>query len=74
MTFRGELPDLFREGQGVVAMGAFDDAGVFVARSPESSPSTTSSYMPPQVAAALKKEGEWRRGPSSADHRGGRCP
>src|ERR1700727_2170854 len=32
VTFRGELPDLFREGQGVVAMGAYDASGLFVAR------------------------------------------
>jgi cytochrome c-type biogenesis protein CcmE len=63
VTFRGELPDLFREGQGVVAMGAFNDAGVFVARSPDGILAKhDEKYMPPQVAAALKKEGEWRRG------------
>jgi cytochrome c-type biogenesis protein CcmE len=63
VTFRGELPDLFREGQGVVAMGAFNEAGVFVARSPNGILAKhDEKYMPPQVAAALKKEGEWRRG------------
>ena len=70
VSFRGELPDLFREGQGVVAMGAFNDAGVFVARSPDGILAKhDEKYMPPQVAAALKKEGEWRRGeppPSTA--------
>src|ERR1700748_287298 len=31
VTFRGELPDLFRQGQGVVAIGAYNASGVFVA-------------------------------------------
>jgi cytochrome c-type biogenesis protein CcmE len=61
VTFRGQLPDLFREGQGVVAMGAYDSRGVFVARSPDGILAKhDEKYMPPEVAAALKKEGEWR--------------
>jgi cytochrome c-type biogenesis protein CcmE len=58
VTFRGELPDLFREGQGVVAIGAFDDAGVFKAT--QILAKHDEKYMPPQLADALKKQGEWR--------------
>jgi cytochrome c-type biogenesis protein CcmE len=60
VTYRGELPDLFREGQGVVANGAYDAGGVFVAT--QLLAKHDEKYMPPQLAAALKKEGEWRRG------------
>ena len=58
VTYKGELPDLFREGQGVVANGAYDAAGVFVAT--QLLAKHDEKYMPPQLAAALKKEGEWR--------------
>ena len=53
VVFKGELPDLFREGQGVVAIGAFDDGGVFAAA--RSSPSTTSATCRPSSPPALKK-------------------
>jgi len=56
--FKGDLPDLFREGQGVVAQGAFDQAGVFEAR--EVLAKHDEKYMPKEVADALKKSGEWR--------------
>jgi len=58
VTFKGELPDLFREGQGVVAIGAYDGAGEFVAT--QILAKHDEKYMPPQLAAALKKQGEWR--------------
>jgi cytochrome c-type biogenesis protein CcmE len=58
VTFRGELPDLFREGQGVVAIGAYDASGVFVAT--QILAKHDEKYMPPELAAALKKQGEWR--------------
>jgi len=58
VVFKGDLPDLFREGQGVVAQGAFDPAGVFVAR--EVLAKHDEKYMPKEVADALKKSGEWR--------------
>ncbi|MGH6971779.1 MAG: cytochrome c maturation protein CcmE, partial [Caulobacteraceae bacterium] len=58
VTFKGVLPDLFREGQGVVAMGAYDAKGVFVAD--RILAKHDARYMPPELAAALKKEGEWR--------------
>ena len=58
VTFKGELPDLFREGQGVVAIGAYDAGGVFVAT--QILAKHDERYMPPELAAALKKQGEWR--------------
>jgi len=60
--YRGELPDLFREGQGVVAQGAFDDAGVFQAR--EILAKHDEKYMPKEVVDALKKSGQWRESPA----------
>jgi cytochrome c-type biogenesis protein CcmE len=53
----GVLPDLFREGQGVVAMGAMSADGVFNAS--EVLAKHSASYMPPEVEAALKKAGMW---------------
>ena len=53
----GVLPDLFREGQGVVAMGAMTPGGVFDAS--EVLAKHSASYMPPEVEAALKKAGMW---------------
>ena len=58
VVFRGDLPDLFREGQGVVAQGAFDAKGVFEAK--EVLAKHDEKYMPKEVADALKKSGEWR--------------
>ena len=58
VIFRGELPDLFREGQGVVAIGAFDPAGVFIAT--KILAKHDEKYMPREVAKALKEQGEWR--------------
>ena len=58
VVFKGDLPDLFREGQGVVAQGAFDGSGVFVAR--EVLAKHDEKYMPKEVSDALKKSGEWR--------------
>ena len=58
VTFKGELPDLFREGQGVVAIGAYTPTGLFVAR--QILAKHDEKYMPPELAAALKKQGEWR--------------
>jgi len=58
VAYRGVLPDLFREGQGVVAIGAYDGAGVFDAR--QILAKHDERYMPPELASALKKQGEWR--------------
>ena len=53
VTYDGILPDLFREGQGVVALGKLKD-GVFVAE--EVLAKHDENYMPPEVAASLKKD------------------
>ena len=58
VTYRGLLPDLFREGQGVIVEGAFDDSGQFVAR--EVLAKHDETYMPPEVAKALKELGRWK--------------
>ncbi len=55
---RGLLPDLFREGQGVVADGSLDKDGTFIAT--EILAKHDETYMPPEVAAALKKAGRWQ--------------
>ncbi len=60
VVFKGFLPDLFREGQGVVAEGMLDAAGVFVAS--DVLAKHDESYMPREVAEALKKQGYWREG------------
>ena len=51
VRYRGLLPDLFREGQGIVALGRLDGEGVFVAR--EVLAKHDENYMPPEVADAL---------------------
>src|ERR1700749_2079996 len=58
VTFKGILPDLFREGQGVVAEGALDPSGVFRADTVLAKHDET--YMPKEVADALKKQGHWK--------------
>lgn len=63
-TYRGELPDLFREGQGVVAQGEFNTAGVFVAQNVLAK--HDEKYMPKEVVDGLKKSGEWRKGGAGA--------
>jgi len=64
VTYTGQLPDLFREGQGVVAEGAIGQDRVFhadtiLAKHDE-------RYMPKEVADALKKQGVWREGGQAA--------
>ncbi len=58
VRYRGILPDLFREGQGVVTEGALDASGVFVAGRVLAK--HDENYMPPEVADALKKSGRWQ--------------
>ena len=58
VSFKGILPDLFREGQGVVAEGALDSAGIFKADTVLAKHDET--YMPKEVADALKKQGHWK--------------
>jgi cytochrome c-type biogenesis protein CcmE len=61
VTYDGALPDLFREGQGVVAEGRLSK-GIFVATSVLAK--HDEKYMPPEVADALKKAGRWQEGGS----------
>lgn len=58
VVYRGILPDLFREGQGVVSEGAIDAAGFFRADTVLAKHDET--YMPKEVADALKKQGHWK--------------
>ena len=58
VTYQGILPDLFREGQGVVAEGALDGSGVFKADNVLAK--HDENYMPKEVADALKKQGHWK--------------
>lgn len=58
IEYRGILPDLFREGQGIVAEGMMLATGVFQAS--DVLAKHDENYMPPEVADALKAAGEWR--------------
>ena len=58
VVFQGDLPDLFREGQGIVAEGSYRADGVFEAKRVLAKHDET--YMPKEVADALKAQGEWR--------------
>ncbi len=55
VTYTGILPDLFREGQGIVALGKLNQDGMFVAD--EVLAKHDENYMPPEVADALKTAG-----------------
>lgn len=57
VEFRGLLPDLFREGQGIVAEGHYNN-DIFTAS--EVLAKHDETYMPPNVAEALKKSGKWK--------------
>ena len=57
VTYVGILPDLFREGQGVVAFGALRSDGTF--RASEVLAKHDATYMPKDVEQALKKAGHW---------------
>jgi cytochrome c-type biogenesis protein CcmE len=58
VTYRGVLPDLFREGQGVVTEGKLDAQGLFHAS--EVLAKHDENYMPKEVADALKQSGQWQ--------------
>ncbi|MFG1374600.1 cytochrome c maturation protein CcmE [Xanthobacter oligotrophicus] len=60
VAYSGILPDLFREGQGVVAEGALQSDGSFKADSVLAK--HDEKYMPREVADALKKQGRWQEG------------
>lgn len=59
-SYNGVLPDLFREGQGVVAEGTLSADGSFTAR--EVLAKHDETYMPKEVADALRASGQWRDG------------
>jgi cytochrome c-type biogenesis protein CcmE len=54
VSYSGVLPDLFRDGQGVIARGKLNDDGVFVAH--EVLAKHDENYMPPEVAESLRKQ------------------
>ena len=62
VTYTGQMPDLFREGQGVVAEGTLDASGIFkadmvLAKHDE-------NYMPKELKDSLKEKGVWQEGQS----------
>ena len=57
ITFKGILPDLFREGQGIVAEGNFREGKFFAT---EVLAKHDENYMPKEIAEALKKSGKWK--------------
>jgi cytochrome c-type biogenesis protein CcmE len=60
VSYTGQLPDLFREGQGVVAEGKLDASGRFIATTVLAKHDET--YMPKDVADRLKEKGVWKEG------------
>ncbi len=64
VRYTGLLPDLFREGQGVVAEGVLQPDGSFLAQTILAR--HDEKYMPREVAEALKKQGRWQETTGSA--------
>jgi cytochrome c-type biogenesis protein CcmE len=62
VAYTGGLPDLFREGQGVVAEGTLQDPGQFKADTILAK--HDENYMPKEVADALRRQGHWKEGAS----------
>jgi cytochrome c-type biogenesis protein CcmE len=60
VQFQGIVPDLFREGQGVVVEGKMEPGGVFAADTVLAK--HDERYMPREVVDALKKAGRWQEG------------
>jgi cytochrome c-type biogenesis protein CcmE len=60
VRYLGIVPDLFREGQGVIAEGKLDTGGVFAADTVLAK--HDERYMPREVVDALKKSGHWQEG------------
>jgi cytochrome c-type biogenesis protein CcmE len=60
VNYQGILPDLFREGQGVIAEGLLEPNGSFKADAVLAK--HDERYMPKEVADALKKTGHWKEG------------
>jgi cytochrome c-type biogenesis protein CcmE len=65
VRYQGIVPDLFREGQGVVAEGKIEPDGSFVADSVLAK--HDERYMPREVVDALKKTGRWQEGEMKTD-------
>lgn len=65
VVYIGLLPDLFREGQGVVTEGKLQPDGIFKAETVLAK--HDENYMPREVADALKKQGYWQGKPDSDD-------
>ncbi|GAB4516514.1 MAG: cytochrome c maturation protein CcmE [Roseibium sp.] len=65
VTYKGILPDLFREGQGVVTEGSLTSDGVFIADSVLAK--HDENYIPKEVAEALKDQGHWQGGAEAAN-------
>jgi cytochrome c-type biogenesis protein CcmE len=63
VSYSGVLPDLFREGQGVIARGQLGPGGVFVAQ--EVLAKHDENYMPPAVAESLRKQHEKKAAPAT---------
>lgn len=68
VEYTGILPDLFREGQGIVALGKLDENNVFIAE--EVLAKHDENYMPPEVAEALQKSGHMMDGSSPTSYEG----
>lgn len=64
VSYKGVLPDLFREGQGVVTEGSLDRQGIFNAR--EVLAKHDETYMPKEVAEAIKASGQWKPTPTAS--------
>lgn len=60
VTYSGDVPALFREGQGVVAIGRLEPGGVF--KADQVLAKHDEKYMPPEVVDALKRSGRWGEG------------
>ena len=69
VTYKGILPDLFREGQGIVTQGQFNPTGDFVAT--EVLAKHDEEYMPPEVADALEKAEKVNKAAAQAASNGG---
>jgi len=72
VNYDGALPDLFREGQGVVAEGRLGADGIFVASTVLAK--HDERYMPPEVVDALKKSGHWQENGGDPTALAGRPP
>ncbi len=68
VRYQGIVPDLFREGQGVVAEGKLEPDGSFVADTVLAK--HDERYMPKEVVDALKKSGRWKEGANAAPNEG----